>query len=303
MKIVLLTGFLGAGKTTLLSRLLASRIEGRVGVVVNEFGEVGIDGRLLQDLGYQLSELNSGSIFCACLKSQFYEALEAMNGQGVEWLFVEASGLADPSSMQEAIQYLRKKGIDTVYHGAICMVDAVYFLDQMQILPVLERQVFYSDLVILNKIDLQTEGKIQLVEEAIRAIQPDSQILRSQFCDIDLPRLMERLSHRRQGSVPNLNTWESRMKTVVIHDQGEHTIHAWKMFLESIATVTYRLKGFIQSSEGNYLVNGVGDRIRWEIAQHNESTEIVLFSSVGIRVVSHILKMAEKQGLNLKIDA
>ena len=303
MKIVLLTGFLGAGKTTLLSRLLASRLEGRIGVVVNEFGDVGIDGRLIQDMGYQLSELNSGSIFCACLKSQFYQALEAMAGKGVDWLFVEASGLADPSSMQEAIQYLKGKKVNAVYHGAICMVDAVYFLDHMQILPVLERQIYYSDLVLLNKIDLQTEREIKLLEGALSAIQPKSQILRTQFCDVDLSKMMAVLSHRRQKNVPNLNTWESRMKTVVIHDQGENSIHAWKLFIESIATATYRLKGFIQSSEGSYLVNGVGEKIRWEIAQQNELTEIVLFSSVGIALVSRVLEMADKQGLNLSVEA
>lgn len=303
MKIILLTGFLGAGKTTLLSRLLASRLEGRIGVVVNEFGDIGIDGRLIQDMGYQLSEVNSGSIFCACLKSKFYQALEAMDDQGVEWLFVEASGLADPSSMQEAIQYLKGKGINTVYHGAICMVDAVYFLDQMQILPVLERQIYYSDLVLLNKIDLQTERKIKRVEAALTDIQPKSQILRTQFCDVDLSHMMAALSHRRQKSVPTLNTWESRMKTVVIHDQGENSIHAWKLFIESIAKATYRLKGFIRSTEGSYLVNGVGEKIRWEIAQQDETTEIVLFSSIGIRLVSRVLEMAEKQGLSLSVKA
>ncbi|BES64235.1 hypothetical protein SANA_06740 [Gottschalkiaceae bacterium SANA] len=301
MKIILLTGFLGAGKTTLLSRLLASRLEGRVGVVVNEFGDIGIDGRLIQDMGYQLSELNSGSIFCACLKSQFYTALEAMDDQGVEWLFVEASGLADPSSMQDAIQYLKGKKVNAMYHGAICMVDAVYFLDQMQILPVLERQIYYSDLVLLNKTDLQTERKLELVEAVLSKIQPDNQILRTQFCDVDLSQMLALLSHRGQESVANLNTWESRMQTVVIHDNGEHSIHAWKLFIESIAKETYRLKGFIRSSEGVYLVNGVGQTLRWEIAQHHEATEIVLFSAIGIRFVSRILEMAEKQGLNLRI--
>lgn len=71
MKIILLTGFLGAGKTTLLSRLLTGEMDGKVGVLVNEFGDIGIDGRLIHHADAQMIELNKGSIFCACLKSSF----------------------------------------------------------------------------------------------------------------------------------------------------------------------------------------------------------------------------------------
>lgn len=301
MKIVLLTGFLGAGKTTLLSRLLASGMEGRVGVVVNEFGDVGIDGRVLQDTGYRMTELNKGSIFCACLKSQFYQALEAMGDQGVEWLFVEASGLADPSTMEDAIHYLNGKGSHAVYHGAICMVDAVYFLEQLQLLPVLERQVRYSDLVVLNKTDLQTEENLQMIEKKLGSIQPDSLIFRSQFCDVDLSEILTILSHRNRQSVPSLNTWDSRMKTIVVRDGGENALSDWKRFIESMVKDTYRVKGFIQSMEGSYQVSGVGKNLRWEIGQDNENTELVFFSSIGIRLISQMIQTAENMGMDVDI--
>lgn len=302
MKIILLTGFLGAGKTTLLSRLLTGEMDGKVGVLVNEFGDIGIDGRLIHHADAQMIELNKGSIFCACLKSKFYDALALMEEQSVDWLFVEASGLADPSTMESAMTFLRKRGHDMVFCGAVCLVDAVCFSAQVQVLPVLKRQIWYSDLILLNKTDLQTEDGLVKVEDLLHQIQPSNPILRTQYCNVETDELMALLSHREKAVEPSLNTRDSRMVTVTVSARKTESLDKWKRFVEGVAKSAYRLKGFICADEGGYFVSGVGDNMRWEIADECAETELVLFSSIGVRLRSVVIRESNALQLDVVID-
>lgn len=297
MKIILLTGFLGAGKTTLLSRLLNSDMTGKVGVLVNEFGEVGVDGRVVHHADAQMIELNKGSIFCACLKSKFYEALALMEERKVDWLFVEASGLADPSTMETAIRFLKERGRGADYYGAVCLVDAVYFPAQVEALPVLERQVWYSDLILLNKTDLQTEEGLVKVEEKLLEIQPTNQIIRTQYCNVEVGSLLGSLAHQRKMVKPSLNTRDSRMVTFTIRDQKIYSLNHWKQLIERTAQNSYRLKGFIRAVEGGYYVSGVGGHLRWEVADDCKETELVVFSAVGVGLINTVIGQAK--GLDL----
>lgn len=301
MKIILLTGFLGAGKTTLLSRLLTSDVRGKVGVLVNEFGEVGIDGRLIRHADAQMIELNKGSIFCACLKSKFFDAMALMEDQSIDWLFVEASGLADPSTMETAIEFLKERGRSVEYYGAVCLVDAVHFSEQVVALPVLERQVWYSDLILLNKTDLQTVNQLAHIEEQLQEIQPANQVLRTQYCNVEIGTLLGSLEHRRKIAKPSLNTRDSRMVTVTIREQKGCSLSIWKQFVERIAENSYRLKGFIRAEEGGYYVSGVGSQLRWEIAEDCEETELVAFSAVGVGLINMVMREANLLGIDLTI--
>lgn len=105
IKLYLLTGFLGAGKTTMLLSLLnGGGVAGKkIGVIQNEFGKLSIDGALLQRGDIEMQEISNGSIFCSCLKLQFVSALAEMSKQGLDMLFVESSGLADPSNLEEIL--------------------------------------------------------------------------------------------------------------------------------------------------------------------------------------------------------
>ena len=105
-KLYLLTGFLGAGKTTFLTNVLEELKGKRVAVIMNEFGKVGIDGTIIQKEGMELVEINRGSIFCSCLQLSFVSALVEMADRNMEYVFVESSGLADPSNIEflEAIK-------------------------------------------------------------------------------------------------------------------------------------------------------------------------------------------------------
>ena len=93
IKLYFLTGFLGSGKTTLLKNLLENMEGMKVGVIQNELGKISIDGTVLQNDDIHMVELNRGSIFCSCLRLSFVDALAKMSQQGLEYVFVESSGL------------------------------------------------------------------------------------------------------------------------------------------------------------------------------------------------------------------
>ena len=127
-KLYVLTGFLGAGKTSLLLHLL-NNLEGRkIGIIQNEFGKLSIDGELVNRSGIEMVEISLGSIFCSCLKPHFTLALAQMGKMDLEYVFVESSGLADPSNIEEILQEVSTLSGDVYdFKGAICLIDAVNF--------------------------------------------------------------------------------------------------------------------------------------------------------------------------------
>ncbi|MCL2337534.1 MAG: GTP-binding protein, partial [Firmicutes bacterium] len=167
-RVILLIGFLGAGKTTLLTSLLESYSDHKIGVVVNEFGEVNVDAKLIKKDGIEMAELSNGSVFCACIKDKFVDSLIELSLRGLEYLFIEASGLADPANMGEILAGIAHKTLsEYVLEGAICVVDACTFVELSELLPALENQVAYANAVIINKIDLASEEDIRDTEQAI----------------------------------------------------------------------------------------------------------------------------------------
>ena len=138
----LLTGFLGAGKTTFLRNILEDLSHEKVGVIMNEFGKIGIDGDIIRKDGLELTEINRGSIFCSCLKLNFAQAMIEMADRDIKYLFVESSGLADPSNIgeiMEGVESVKGKAYD--YKGAICVTDALNFMDQLVVISKIGPQI------------------------------------------------------------------------------------------------------------------------------------------------------------------
>ena len=181
IKSVLICGFLGAGKTTFLAGLLKSPQfkDKRIAVIVNEFGSLHVDGAILPKGDYHLAEINKGSIFCVCVKTDLMRALDAIARDiKPEWLLIEATGLAEPSDFGALLQteFLRKS-----YSKAsiVCVADAVNFPKLSQILPTLSVQVRVADIILLNKCDLAQEPQILEVEEKLRKLTPSAKIVRT----------------------------------------------------------------------------------------------------------------------------
>ena len=177
IQIVLLSGFLGAGKTTLMQRLLDTYKDNKIGVIINEFGEINIDAKLVERDGIDIAELSNGSIFCACIKDKFVDGLIEMSKMNIDYLFIEASGLADPSNMGDIVDGIKKDTNDNyLIKGNICVADSCNFLELVEVLPALERQVRHANAVIVNKMDLIDDETFKEIAEKIAEITTTDKI-------------------------------------------------------------------------------------------------------------------------------
>ena len=190
LPVTILTGFLCAGKTTLLNHILSNQQGVKTAVLVNEFGEIGIDNDLIIATGEDMVELSNGCICCSIngeLLDAVYRILDRPDP--VDYLVVETTGLADP--LPVAMTFLGSDLRDaTRLDSIITLIDAENFSDEILDGEVARAQVVYGDILLLNKCDLVSEERLTDVENRLREIKSDARILRSVKGDVSLPLLL-----------------------------------------------------------------------------------------------------------------
>jgi G3E family GTPase len=188
--VTILTGFLGAGKTTLLNHILNNQEGVKTAVLVNEFGEIGIDNELIVATGDDMVELSNGCICCSIngeLLEAVYRVLE--RPEPVDYLVVETTGLADP--LPVAMTFLGSDLRDlTRLDSIITLVDAENFGPETLQGEVGRSQIVYGDMILLNKCDLVSEERLEALEHELRAIKSEARILRSVKGAVPLPLLL-----------------------------------------------------------------------------------------------------------------
>ncbi|PSB37409.1 cobalamin biosynthesis protein CobW [Aphanothece cf. minutissima CCALA 015] len=188
--VTILTGFLGAGKTTLLNHILSNQEGLKTAVLVNEFGEIGIDNELIVATGDDMVELSNGCICCSIngeLLEAVYRVLE--RPEPVDYLVVETTGLADP--LPVAMTFLGSDLRDlTRLDSIITLVDAENFGPETLQGEVGRSQIVYGDMILLNKCDLVSEERLEQLEAELRAIKSEARILRSVKGEVPLPLLL-----------------------------------------------------------------------------------------------------------------
>ncbi|WP_115132785.1 GTP-binding protein [Synechococcus sp. N26] len=188
--VTILSGFLGAGKTTLLNHILSNQQGVKTAVLVNEFGEIGIDNDLVVTTGEDMVELSNGCICCS-INGELMEAVERVieRPEPLDYIVVETTGLADP--LPVAMTFLGSELRDqTRLDSIITLIDAENFDDVVLDTEVGRAQVIYGDILLLNKCDLVSEERLEAVEQQLRAVKNDARILRSVKGDVPLPLLL-----------------------------------------------------------------------------------------------------------------
>jgi G3E family GTPase len=190
LPVTIITGFLRSGKTTLLNHILASQHGLKIAVIVNEIGEIGIDGELVVSAGDGMMELSNGCICCSInndLVDSIFQVLERR--EPVDYLIIETTGLADPLPI--ILTFLRSEFCNRVrVDSVITVADAENFsLDLFDSL-VAYNQFRYADVVLLNKCDLAKDHVLGAIEAKIREIKADARIIRTTRSEVSLPLIL-----------------------------------------------------------------------------------------------------------------
>ncbi|NYZ74427.1 GTP-binding protein [Candidatus Micrarchaeota archaeon] len=253
VKVTLITGYLGAGKTTLLLRIAAG-CGMRIAIVMNEFGQIPVDGKILEGKDIRMLELTGGCVCCS-LSGEFSAAVaELLETAKPEWIVVETTGAAEPSALaydiQENMPGLRLDAIVTV-------VDA----DAMVRFPNLghtgKEQIELADILILNKTDLVGEDGRSKAMERIRGMNPRAAIMESERCDIDVGVIF---GIRRNAAAAKHKTHNIAFECFDYAADGALDHDTFLAFLDGLPREIYRSKGFVRTDRGSYLMNHVAGR-------------------------------------------
>ncbi|MDZ7386397.1 MAG: GTP-binding protein [candidate division KSB1 bacterium] len=246
---ILLTGFLGAGKTTLLNRLIGHYADRRLVLLINEFGTVGIDGRLLREGNYEKVELNRGSLFCICVRTDFIAEVERIAQElRPDLLLIEATGLADTSEMEKMLALPALRSCVRVT-ACVCVVDCQTFPKIKGVLRAPVSQVRSADLVLVNKCDLVPPEVVEQVSAAVQDLAPHAQVLRTQFADFPLEILDTIRRPEVSATGPPGEGRPDPLFSYTLQAQGDFDRESWERFVASLGPGLTRMKGFI-SLEG-----------------------------------------------------
>jgi G3E family GTPase len=190
--VTVLTGFLGAGKTTLLNRILTAEHGRRVAVIVNEFGEVGIDHHLLISSDQEVVEMSNGCICCSVrgdLLRSLFQLLE--HRDKFDTLMIETTGLADPAPVVQSFFVDDQIKSEYQLNGVITVVDAKHIFQQLKESPEAKEQIAFADMVLLNKIDLINPEDLPELEYKIRNINGAARICQTRNSDVDIATVLD----------------------------------------------------------------------------------------------------------------
>jgi G3E family GTPase len=191
--VTVLTGYLGAGKTTLLNRILSEPHGKKYAVIVNEFGEIGIDNDLVVGADEEVFEMNNGCI-CCTVRGDLIRILDGlMRGKGkFDAIIVETTGLADPAPVAQTFFMDENVGRRTKLDAVVTVADAKWLNDRLKDAPEAKNQIAFADVILINKTDLVSPDELGEVEARIRGINPYARLHRTERAKIPLNEILER---------------------------------------------------------------------------------------------------------------
>jgi G3E family GTPase len=191
--VTVLTGYLGAGKTTLLNRILSEPHGKKYAVIVNEFGEIGIDNDLVVGADEEVFEMNNGCI-CCTVRGDLVRILDGlMRRKGkFDAIIVETTGLADPAPVAQTFFVDENVGRKTRLDAVVTVADARWLSDRLKDAPEAKNQIAFADVILINKTDLVSPHELREVEARIRGINPYAKVHKTERAKIALDEVLGR---------------------------------------------------------------------------------------------------------------
>src|SRR6516162_4311821 len=191
--VTVLTGYLGAGKTTLLNRILSENHGKKYAVIVNEFGEIGIDNDLIIGADEEVFEMNNGCICCTVRGDLVRIMGGLMKRRGkFDAIIVETTGLADPAPVAQTFFVDEDVQKNARLDAVVTVADAKWLSDRLKDAPEAKNQIAFADVIVLNKTDLVSKPELAEVEARIRGINPYAKLHRTERCKVELADVLER---------------------------------------------------------------------------------------------------------------
>ncbi|MCT8997662.1 CobW family GTP-binding protein [Chelativorans intermedius] len=202
--VTVLTGYLGSGKTTLLNRILSEDHGKRYAVIVNEFGEIGIDNDLIVESDEEIYEMNNGCV-CCTVRGDLVRVVEGLTRRPGRFdaIIVETTGLADPAPVAQTFFMDEDVRAKTRLDAVVALVDAKHLPLRLKDSNEAQDQIAFADVVVLNKTDLVTPQELAEVEATIRAINPSARIHRTERARVALSEVLDRGAFDLQRALDN----------------------------------------------------------------------------------------------------
>lgn len=202
--VTVLTGYLGAGKTTLLNRILSENHGRKYAVIVNEFGEIGIDNDLIVESDEEIYEMNNGCV-CCTVRGDLIRVVEGLMRRPGRFdaIIVETTGLADPVPVAQTFFMDDDVRAKTELDAVVALVDAKHLPLRLKDSREAEDQIAFADVVLLNKTDLVTPEELAKVEATVRVINPSARIHRTERSEIDLTKVLDQGAFNLERALEN----------------------------------------------------------------------------------------------------
>jgi len=280
--LVILTGYLGAGKTSLLNHLLAlPSIRGRkVALIINEFGTLGIDGLKVEAGVHAKFELNRGSLFCICIKTEFIKTLTTIAGEvQPDLVLVEATGVADPCDIEQFLDVPTLAGRFRV-QASVCVVDAEGFTRVAAFMQSARRQAVWADGIAINKTDLVTPSDLGILRHVLTGLNPRApqvEVTYGRIPDTFLYSLVHERRPEPASERPPEDMVSVSLQTHRVVDRA-----AFMGAIMSLGDNLLRLKGVVRFHDGRFFVDVVNGRVTEE--HPPAGSEATAFVAIGWQV-------------------
>lgn len=187
--VTVITGYLGAGKTTLLNRILSEKHDKNYAVIVNEFGEIGVDGSLVVGADEHIFEMSNGCICCS-VRGDLIETVDNLlaSGRQLDAIIIETTGLADPAPVAQTFLQEENVRSKTQLDAILTVVDAKHLTVELEASREAKEQIAFADIILLNKIDLVSD--VESLKTLVESINPLAKLCETNHCQIDLDLLL-----------------------------------------------------------------------------------------------------------------